>query len=56
MTEAEDDTRADTNLAPQRTYTNATVRETYRTGDGDAPVHIRPGALDFKDKPSGGAR
>lgn len=39
-----------------RTYTNASVREPYRTGDGDTPVFIRPGALDFKDKPSRGQR
>ena len=40
--------------APANRVTNATVRETYRTGDGDTPVSYRPGALDFKKHPSKG--
>ena len=31
----------------QATFINATVRETYRTGDGDTPAFYRPGSLDF---------
>lgn len=41
-------------LVRPRTFTNTSVRESYRTGGGDTPVFIRPGALDFKDKPSKG--
>lgn len=43
-----------TGLVLSPTFTNASQRETYRTGDGDTPTVYRPGALDFMKCPSRG--
>lgn len=42
--------------APSDRITNAQVREIYRTGDGDEPITLRPGALDYKNYSSRGFR
>lgn len=36
------------NAAGPITYNTLTCKDTYKTGMGDIPVAIRPGALDFK--------
>ena len=48
------------NTVPSRTFGGNSngnwARGTYQYGDGDTPVYIRPGALDYKDKPSRGQK
>lgn len=41
---------------PHGLITNASMRETYKTGMGDTPVFYRPGSLDFKSVPSLGLK
>lgn len=43
-------------IAPQRTFVNSSQRTNYYTGQGEVPLYVREGALDFKNLPSRGQK